>query len=62
MPLAAKELAVEPPRGASWTRHAVVPGVELHISAEAEAKLGTAVTSALEAVRSIIEHEGGLDG
>jgi DNA-binding transcriptional MerR regulator len=56
--------AIEPalPRGASWTRHAVVPGVELHISAEAEAKLGTAVTSTLEAVRSIIEREGGLNG
>jgi DNA-binding transcriptional MerR regulator len=55
--------AIEPvlPHGTSWTRHAVVPGVELHISAKAEAKLGTAVTSALEAVRSIIEREGGMN-
>ncbi len=46
---------------ASWTRHAVAPGIELHVSAEAEAKLGSAVAAALEAVRSLIGREGGLN-
>jgi DNA-binding transcriptional MerR regulator len=58
-PQAAMEPAVEPPRGASWKRYAVAPGVELHVSAETERNLGTAVATALEAVRSIIEREGG---
>jgi DNA-binding transcriptional MerR regulator len=46
----------------SWTRHAVAPGIELNVSAEAGATLGPAIEAALEAVRSIIEREGGLDG
>ncbi len=43
----------------SWTRHVVARGVELHISAEAGSHLGPAVATALEALRSIIGHEGG---
>jgi DNA-binding transcriptional MerR regulator len=46
----------------SWTRHVVARGVELHISAEAGSHLGPAVATALEALRSIIGHEGGLNG
>jgi DNA-binding transcriptional MerR regulator len=46
----------------SWTRHIVARGVELHISAEAGSHLGPAVATALEALRSIIGHEGGLNG
>ena len=50
------------PPASSWIRHEVAPGVELHVSAETQRKLGTAVTSVLEAVRSIIEREGGPNG
>jgi DNA-binding transcriptional MerR regulator len=46
----------------SWTRHIVARGVELHIAAEAESRLGPAVATALETLRSIVEHEGGLNG
>ena len=46
----------------SWTRHIVARGVELHVSAEAESRLGLAVATALETLRSIVEHEGGLNG
>ncbi|OHD67152.1 MAG: hypothetical protein A2177_11075 [Spirochaetes bacterium RBG_13_68_11] len=46
----------------SWTRHIVARGVELHISAEAGSHLGPAVATALVALRSIIGHEGGLNG
>jgi DNA-binding transcriptional MerR regulator len=46
----------------SWMRHIVAPGVELHVSAEAGSRLGPAVATALEALRSIIEREGGLNG
>jgi DNA-binding transcriptional MerR regulator len=62
------EAAVETPPAAprlppasSWIRHEVSPGVELHVSAETQRKLGPVVTSALEAVRSIVEREGGLN-
>jgi DNA-binding transcriptional MerR regulator len=48
--------------GSSWTRHVVVPGVELHLSAEVASKVGPAVAAALEALRSIIQHHrGGLN-
>jgi DNA-binding transcriptional MerR regulator len=46
----------------SWTRHVVARGVELHITAEAGSRLGPAVATALVALRSIIEREGGLNG
>jgi DNA-binding transcriptional MerR regulator len=46
----------------SWTRHVVARGIELHISAEAGSRLGQAVATALVALRSIIEREGGLNG
>jgi DNA-binding transcriptional MerR regulator len=46
----------------SWTRHLVARGIELHVSAEAGSKLGPAVATALLALRSIIEREGGLNG
>jgi len=55
----AAESAASAP-GSSWTRHVVAPGVELHISAEAASHLGPAVETALEALRSIIHHRGGL--
>jgi DNA-binding transcriptional MerR regulator len=45
----------------SWTRHVVARGVELHVSAEVESRLGPAVAAALVALRSIIDHEGGLN-
>ena len=63
-PLAAADATPGAPRSSpasSWIHHEVTPGVELHVSAEAEAKLGTAVAAALEAVRSIVEREGGLN-
>jgi DNA-binding transcriptional MerR regulator len=44
---------------AAWTRIAIAPGVELHVSAEAERRLGPAVATALKALRSIIQKEGG---
>jgi DNA-binding transcriptional MerR regulator len=44
----------------SWARHLVAPGVELHLSADAESRLGSAVATALVALRSIIHREGGL--
>jgi len=44
----------------SWTRHIVAPGVELHVSAEAASRRGSAIAAALEALRSTIHHEGGL--
>ncbi len=47
--------------GDSWSRYSVAPGVELHLSARAEARLGPAVTAALRALRSVIENQGGLD-
>jgi DNA-binding transcriptional MerR regulator len=47
------------PKRAAWTRISVAPGVELHMSAEAESRLGPAVAAALDSLRSIIEHEGG---
>ncbi len=67
-PIAAKERTNDDtgaPRSSpasAWTRHLVAPGVEINVSAEAGAKLGPAIATALEAVRSIIEREGGLDG
>jgi DNA-binding transcriptional MerR regulator len=51
----------EAPRDA-WARFTVAPGVELHVSIEAEQRLGTAVGTALETLRSIIGREGGLNG
>ena len=51
----------EAPRDA-WARFAVAPGVELHVSIEAEQRLGAAVGTALETLRSIIGCEGGLNG
>lgn len=51
----------ETPRDA-WTRYAVAPGVELHLSIDAERRLGSAVGTALETLRSVIEREGGPDG
>ena len=44
----------------SWTRHIVAPGVELHVSAEAGSRRGPAIAAALDALRSIIQREGGL--
>lgn len=46
----------------AWTRFTVAPGVELHLSTEAEQRLGPAVRTALEALRSVIQREGGLNG
>jgi DNA-binding transcriptional MerR regulator len=46
--------------GSAWTRHVVAPGVELHVSAGAASRFGPAISAALEAVRSLIRHEGGL--
>jgi DNA-binding transcriptional MerR regulator len=46
----------------SWTRHIVAPGVELHVSADAASQCGPAIATALEALRSIIQREGGLHG
>ncbi len=54
--------ASRPLPASSWTRLPVAPGVELHVSAEAAERLGPAVAAALEAARSIIEHEGGPNG
>ncbi len=51
----------EAPRDA-WVRFAVAPGVELHVSIEAEQRLGAAVGTALATMRSIIGREGGLNG
>lgn len=51
----------ETPRDA-WTRYVVAPGVELHLSIDAERRLGSAVGTALETLRSVIEREGGPDG
>jgi DNA-binding transcriptional MerR regulator len=49
----------------AWTRIVVAPGVELHLSAEAELGLGregaAAVRTALEVMRSAIENKGGSD-
>ena len=42
-----------------WTRIAIGKGVELHVSAEAEQRLGLTVATALNALRSIIQQEGG---
>jgi len=42
-----------------WTRIAIGEGVELHVSAEAEQRLGPAVATALNALRSIIQQKGG---
>jgi DNA-binding transcriptional MerR regulator len=67
-PLVATEPAADAARSPmavprqSWTRHVVARGVELHVSAEAASRLGPAVATALDALRSIIEHEGGLNG
>jgi len=44
---------------ALWSRIALAPGVELHISAEAEQRLGPATVAALKSLRSIIQKEGG---
>lgn len=44
---------------AVWTRIPVVPGVELHVSAEAGQRLGSAIPAALEALRSAIQKRGG---
>jgi DNA-binding transcriptional MerR regulator len=44
---------------AAWTRIAVGTGVELHVSAEAERRLGPAIPAALEALRTIIQQKGG---
>lgn len=46
----------------AWTRYAVAPGVELHISTDAERRLGSAIRTAVETLRSVIEREGGLNG
>jgi DNA-binding transcriptional MerR regulator len=46
--------------GSAWTRHVVAPGVELHVSAEAASQRGSVIAAALEELRSIIHHEGGL--
>jgi len=46
--------------GSAWIRHVVASGVELHVSAGAASRFGPAIATALEAVRSIIRHEGGL--
>jgi DNA-binding transcriptional MerR regulator len=51
-----------PVAATSWTRHEVAPGIEVHVSAEAGTKLGPAIEAALDAVRSIIEREGGTNG
>ncbi len=44
---------------ALWSRIALAPGVELHISAEAERRLGPGTVAALKSLRSIIQKEGG---
>lgn len=46
--------------GSAWTRHAVAPGVELHVSADAASRFGPTIATALEMLRSIIRNEGGL--
>jgi DNA-binding transcriptional MerR regulator len=46
----------------AWVKFIVAPGVELHLSTEAEQRLGPAVRTTLEALRSVIEREGGLNG
>lgn len=46
----------------AWKRYTVAPGVELHLSFDAERKLGADRTTALDALRSIIDREGGLNG
>jgi DNA-binding transcriptional MerR regulator len=61
-PAPERALRDAPPAGAmgsSWTRHVVARGVELHLSAEAGEKLGPAVATALAALRSIVERQGG---
>jgi DNA-binding transcriptional MerR regulator len=43
----------------AWTRIAIDEGVELHVSAEAQQRLGPAVATELNALRSIIQQKGG---
>lgn len=47
---------------AAWTRFTVAPGVELHVSIEAEQRLAAAIAAMLETLRSIVDREGGLNG
>lgn len=45
----------------AWIRIPVAPGVELHLSAKAQQKLGPVSETTVEKLRSVIENQGGPD-